>query len=94
MKTTHTVKFESSTNMGAVPSESVNLVVTSPPYPMIEMWDDIFSRQSSAVKEALKKQDGPKAFELMNKVLDPVWDEVFRILKPGGFACINIGDEP
>ncbi|MCK5782980.1 MAG: site-specific DNA-methyltransferase [Desulfobacterales bacterium] len=92
MKTTHTVKFENSTNMGAVPSESVNLVVTSPPYPMIEMWDDIFSRQSFAVKEALKKQDGPKAFELMNKVLDPVWDEVFRILKPGGFACINIGD--
>jgi modification methylase len=24
--------------------------------------------------------------------LDPVWKEVYRVLKVGGFACINIGD--
>jgi DNA modification methylase len=25
-------------------------------------------------------------------MLDPIWDETFRVLKRGGFACINIGD--
>ena len=28
----------------------------------------------------------------MHKILDPVWDELFRVLKAGRFACINIGD--
>jgi DNA modification methylase len=78
--------------MKAVPSESVDLMVTSPPYPMIAMWDEIFSRQSSSVKKALEKENGPNAFELMHQLLDHVWQEVYRVLKSGGFACINIGD--
>jgi DNA modification methylase len=28
----------------------------------------------------------------MHRSLEPVWREVSRVLKPGGFACINIGD--
>jgi DNA modification methylase len=40
----------------------------------------------------LKKGDGKTAFELMHKELDKVWKEVYRVLKEGGFACINIGD--
>jgi DNA modification methylase len=40
----------------------------------------------------LGEPDGPAAFEAMHRLLDPVWRECFRILKPGGFACINIGD--
>ncbi len=67
-------------------------MVTSPPYPMIDMWDEIFSRQDSKIDKALKKSDGPLAFELMHQVLDRIWKEVFRVLSPGGFACINIGD--
>ncbi|SVE09491.1 uncharacterized protein METZ01_LOCUS462345, partial [marine metagenome] len=27
----------------AIEDESVDLIVTSPPYPMVEMWDTIFS---------------------------------------------------
>lgn len=73
-------------------NRSVNLVVTSPPYPMIDMWDEIFSGQDRKIEKALKKPDGPLAFELMHQVLDRVWKEVFRVLSPGGFACINIGD--
>jgi DNA modification methylase len=59
---------------------------------MIQMWDDIFVQQDAAIGKALEKQEGNKAFELMHKILDGVWDEAFRVLKPGGFACINIGD--
>jgi len=59
---------------------------------MIEMWDDIFLKQNEAIGKAIKKQHGNKAFELMHKSLDRIWDEAFRVLKNGGFACINIGD--
>ncbi len=79
-------------NMEVVPSESVDLIVTSPPYPMIEMWDEMLAQQSSSVKKALEKGDGLNAFEMMHQLLDLVWKEVYRVLKVGGFACINIGD--
>lgn len=92
METNHKILIGNSINMEAVSSESVDFMVTSPPYPMIEMWDEIFGLQSSSVKKALEKGDGTNAFELMHQVLDPVWKEVYRVLKVGGFACINIGD--
>jgi modification methylase len=92
METTHKIFYKNARNMADIPSESIDLLVTSPPYPMIKMWDDIFSDQNNLIAESLEKKDGNKAFELMHEVLDPVWDEAFRVLKHGGFACINIGD--
>jgi len=78
--------------MRALSKESIDLVVTSPPYPMIEMWDDIYSNQSKKVAQALKQNNGLAAFEWMHKELNKIWDELFRVLKPGGIVCINIGD--
>jgi DNA modification methylase len=78
--------------MAAVASNAVDLVVTSPPYPMIAMWDALFCAQDAFVAEALKNEDGPAAFERMHIYLDAVWRDVFRVTKPGGFVCINIGD--
>jgi DNA modification methylase len=92
MKTTHKIYFKDSKNMRVIPSSSVHLVVTSPPYPMIEMWDDMFGQQNRNILKALKNRDGHKAFELMHRNLDLVWKELYRILISGGFACINIGD--
>lgn len=92
MKTIHKIVFGNSSKMDEIHNASVDLMVTSPPYPMIEMWDEIFSKQNSAIGKALAEQDGNKAFELMNKELDKVWKEVYRVLKEGGFACINIGN--
>ena len=92
MKTEHKTIFADSRRMQGLSDESVDLMVTSPPYPMIEMWDDLFSEQSSLVKKQLKKGDGSGAYESMHKILDATWKEAYRVLKPGGFACINIGD--
>lgn len=92
MKTFHKIYFKNATDLAEVPSESVDLVITSPPYPMIEMWDGIFSKQNAEIKNALEKKEGNAAFELMHQELDKVWAEVFRVLKKGGFACVNIGD--
>jgi DNA modification methylase len=70
----------------------IDLVVTSPPYPMIEMWDEIFSKQNPLIKDALDKKQGKQAYELMHQKLEKIWEQVYRVLKNGGFACINIGD--
>lgn len=92
MKTEHKAIFSDSGRMKALDDESINIIVTSPPYPMIEMWDPLFCEQSPAVKKHLKNKDGFKAFESMHQILDATWKESYRVLKPGGFACINIGD--
>jgi DNA modification methylase len=78
--------------MTATPDDSVDLVVTSPPYPMIEMWDELFAELSPAVERALDREDGDAAFEAMHDELDSVWAEVARVLKPGGVAAVNVGD--
>lgn len=87
----HRIFFDDAKHMSPIDSSSVHLAVTSPPYPMIEMWDDGFCRQPS-IKQALGRGNGTHAFELMHRELDRVWDELFRVLVPGGIACINIGD--
>ena len=92
MKTTHQIIFENSKNMRSIASNSVDLIVTSPPYPMIEMWDEMFAEPDPEIREVLSLNQGSKAFELMHRGLEPVWDEVHRILKKGGIACVNIGD--
>jgi DNA modification methylase len=40
--TTHKIFFEDCAIMESVPNNSIDLVVTSPPYPMIGMRDEIF----------------------------------------------------
>ncbi len=69
-----------SRRMEELRNESVHLVVTSPPYPMVAIWDGFFTEVSA------------KSFDEMHKYLDQVWSEVTRVLIPGGLACINIGD--
>jgi len=92
MKTDHSIHFSDARCMTDVADSRIDLVVTSPPYPMIEMWDDLFRKLDPAVKTCMSRGDGPGMFDAMHRVLDPVWQECFRVLKPGGFACINIGD--
>ena len=92
MQTTHITYYLNSANLRPLSAESVDLVVTSPPYPMIAMWDDLFSRQDPAVAKSIAGARGLEAFERMHAVLDAVWNECYRVLKKGGLACINIGD--
>jgi DNA modification methylase len=70
----------------------VDLVVTSPPYPMVAMWDLVFSEQDPEIGDLLQRGDGEGAFGRMHGLLDRAWDECDRVLKPGGMVCVNIGD--
>lgn len=71
------IYYKDSSNMNEIENNSVALVATSPPYPMISKWDNLF-----------KTVD----FEDQHQQLDAVWEECERKLMPGGIICINIGD--
>lgn len=90
--TDHLIYFGDARENLAIPKAAVNLIVTSPPYPLIEMWDGTFAALNPAIAKALAGGDGPAAFELMHRELDRVWRQCYRVLQPGGLACINIGD--
>ncbi len=92
MKTIHKVILGNASKMEAVNNESVDLIVTSPPYPMIEMWDEMMIEQDASIHNLLENGEGNLAFEKMHLLLDTVWEECSRVLKVGGLACINIGD--
>ena len=78
--------------MGNIADSSVDLVVTSPPYPMVEMWDTCFMQQDEDIELLFNQNLYFEAWLKMHKVLSNVWSEVVRVVKPGGFVCINIGD--
>jgi modification methylase len=92
MQTTHKIHFSLAQQMQELSNDSVDLVVTSPPYPMIEMWDEIMNGQDANIQGLIAQSKGSEAFELMHLELDKVWNEVNRVVKKGGFVCVNIGD--
>jgi DNA modification methylase len=92
METVHEIHVGDSRSLSECAADSVQLVVTSPPYPMIELWDEQFAAFDSEIGKALEEGRGREAFEGMHAILDEVWAEVERVLVDGGIACINVGD--
>lgn len=73
------VYFKSSCRMSEIPDDSVNLVITSPPY-----WNlkDYESENQIGL--------GSTSFDQYLIELDAVWNECVRVLAPDGKLCINI----
>ncbi len=100
MKTIHSFYTGTSEKMESISAASVDLIVTSPPYPMIEMWDRQFSEWDGEVGKLLEEPEESEGtysaagelWERMHCCLDRVWDECSRVLKPHAFICVNIGD--
>ncbi|MFI3259064.1 MAG: site-specific DNA-methyltransferase [Rikenellaceae bacterium] len=92
VSTNHRVYGKLSQDMDEIDDNSIELVVTSPPYPMVEMWDEILGSQNKEIEAALSTNEANKAFELMHQELDKIWREVARVVIPNGIVCINIGD--
>ncbi len=91
-ETNHRVLAGDARDLGHLPDASVHLVVTSPPYPMIGMWDGVFGEMAPAAATALAEGRATDAFEAMHAELDRVWAGCHRVLVEGGLACVNIGD--
>jgi len=92
MSRNHSIIHKDSTEFVEIPDKSVALVVTSPPYPMIEMWDKCFADQSDNIRTGLESNAYYDTFLLMHEVLNSVWQEVDRVVIDNGFVCVNIGD--
>jgi DNA modification methylase len=92
LQTEHRVIFSHAQHLDMLQPGTIQLVVTSPPYPMIEMWDGLFKEQSEDIRNGFRGEEPHRIFELMHGELDKVWSEIYRILEDGGIACINIGD--
>lgn len=90
--TTHRILTGNSRHLSSIKDKSVDLVVTSPPYPMIEMWDSLFCSEDPSIAEDLSNGNGFSAFTKMHRILNDIWKECDRALKDNGFICINIGD--
>lgn len=93
MTTNHQIVFGNSASMKEVEDESIDLIVTSPPYPMYDMWDSMFTNMNAEIGDCLKTKP-MKAFELQHRELDRVWDECIRVLKDGCYLIIDIADAP
>ncbi|MHA1596130.1 MAG: DNA-methyltransferase [Candidatus Asgardarchaeia archaeon] len=102
-KLIHKIIIGDSRRMEELEDESVHLMITSPPYPMVEMWDNLFKRIDKRINEIWMKMEVETSkkrkeryvkeiYELMHKNLAEVWRETYRVLVEGGIACINIGD--
>jgi len=92
LETSHTLIIGDAHAALVADDTPVQLVVTSPPYPMIGMWDEAFGALEPAVPAMLSAGSGWAAFEAMHRCLDAVWAATAQRLAPGGFFCVNIGD--
>jgi DNA modification methylase len=96
MQTSHKIVFGNSQSMKEVTDGTVHLMVTSPPYPMIAMWDELFCNADREIAKLMKDLDNGgavrKIYTAMHNYLAEVWQETYRVLVDGGIACINIGD--
>ncbi len=99
MLTEHKIILGNSQQMLELQDSSVHLMVTSPPYPMIKMWDGLFAEADPKIRKLWQKLeiDGNEEtvrqiYDCMHDYLGKVWKETHRVLVDGGMACINIGD--
>jgi site-specific DNA-methyltransferase (cytosine-N4-specific) len=97
--TQHTVIIGNSQHMPEIAEGTIQLMVTSPPYPMVQMWDRQFGDLDPRIATLWKELDAncrdesvKEIYNLMHENLAKTWLETYRVLVDGGIACINTGD--
>src|SRR5437016_391296 len=79
--TRHVIQRGDARDLSWLASESVHLVVTSPPYWTLKEYPANPSQLG-----------GVTAYEDFHRELDKVWTHCFRVLVPGGRVCCVVGD--
>jgi modification methylase len=79
--TKHGVRQGDARNLQEIPSRSVHLIVTSPPYWTLKEYEN-HSGQLAEID----------SYEVFLSELDKAWAECARVLVPGGRICCVVGD--
>ena len=97
--TQHRIIIGNSQIMPEIADASMHLMITSPPYPMIKMWDHQFGEVNPKIAALWHKLESERMEETIRQIYDAmheslakVWAETYRVLVEGAIACINIGD--
>lgn len=89
----HKIIFGDCRSMRELENNSIELVVTSPPYAFIK---DYGIDNQIGHKDTLNKKDPmavEKAYQSYLEDLDMVWRECWRVLKDGCYLVVNVGDQ-
>jgi len=74
------------------PENSVDLIVTSPPYYGAKMWRSLWVNMG--FRKSKSDIESEAEFEKVSNWLSDIWGKCFRILKPAGHLVINTTDVP
>lgn len=80
----------SSTNMKEIASESVDLIVTSPPYFNIKDYSKDGKQENSHSTKMKNDMGGFESYDKYINGLLKVWKECARVLRPNGKMIINV----
>lgn len=84
------VFYKSSTNMIEISDQSVDLIITSPPYFNIKDYSkNGYQDKNHSTKEKMDL-GAINDYKIYIKYLLKVWKECERVLKPNGKLCINV----
>jgi DNA modification methylase len=76
MHTEHKIILGNSQTMPELQNDSVQLMVTSPPYPMIKMWDSIFAKADPRIAELWQKLEADGKEETVGQIYDAMDDRL------------------
>ncbi len=83
------VFYKDARNMAEIPDNSIDLIITSPPYFNIKDYSkDGYQTKSHSEKVSGQLGDISDYHTFINELLK-VWQECERVLKPNGKLCIN-----
>jgi modification methylase len=80
-ETKHVLRKSDARDLSWIPSRSVHLIVTSPPYWTLKEYEPNVSQLGEI-----------ESYELFLAEMDKVWAECARVLVPGGRVCCVVGD--
>jgi len=100
---TAVVRTGHAANFATVPSESIDYVFTDPPFGsnifyadcslLWEAWLGVFTNEQLEIVVSDRRKDGPfKTLDDYSELMENVFHELFRVLKPGRWATVEFNN--